>query len=452
MNKKAKQYLIYFFGALGGLLFGYDTGVISGALLFIHKDIPLNDLLEGMVVSMLLLGAIFGSAVSGTLSDKWGRRPVVFVLSIIFIVGSLASAFSVNVTMLIISRIILGLAVGGASVLVPVYLSEMAPTKIRGALGTLNNLMIVVGVLVAYLVNYLFAPIEGWRWMIGLASVPSALLLGGLVFMPESPRWLVKRGRDHEAWEVLKLTHEENEIEDEFKEIKNADEGNETTFSLLKAKWVRPMLIVGIGLAVFQQAAGINTVVYYAPKIFTEAGLSESASILGTVGIGIVNVIMCIISMFLIDRIGRKILLIAGSIGITLSLLALSITLLSLGLSTQTAWLTVVLLGVYIVFFQGTWGPVVWVLIPELFPSTARGAATGIATLCLSATNLIVSLVFPTLLSALGIAWVFMIFVVICILSFFFALFKVPETKGRSLEEIEQKLRRRARRGRAKKV
>ncbi|MCY9111252.1 sugar porter family MFS transporter [Bacillus atrophaeus] len=445
MNTNTRKYMIYFFGALGGLLYGYDTGVISGALLFINNDIPLTTLTEGLVVSMLLLGAIFGAALSGTCSDRWGRRKVVFVLSIIFIIGALVFAFSQNITMLIASRVILGLAVGGSTALVPVYLSEMAPTKIRGTLGTMNNLMIVTGILLAYIVNYLFTPFEAWRWMVGLAAVPAVLLLIGIAFMPESPRWLVKRGREDEAKKIMEITHDHQEdIEMELAEMKQGEsEKKETTLDLLKAKWIRPMLLIGVGLAVFQQAVGINTVIYYAPTIFTKAGLGTSASVLGTMGIGVLNVIMCITAMILIDRIGRKKLLIWGSVGITLSLAALSAVLLSLGLSTSTAWLTVVFLGVYIVFYQATWGPVVWVLMPELFPSKARGAATGFTTLVLSATNLIVSLVFPLMLSAMGIAWVFAIFSVICLLSFFFALYMVPETKGKSLEEIEESLKKR---------
>ncbi|WP_437131992.1 sugar porter family MFS transporter [Bacillus atrophaeus] len=445
MNTNTRKYMIYFFGALGGLLYGYDTGVISGALLFINNDIPLTTLTEGLVVSMLLLGAIFGSALSGTCSDRWGRRKVVFVLSIIFIIGALVCALSQNITMLIASRVILGLAVGGSTALVPVYLSEMAPTKIRGTLGTMNNLMIVTGILLAYIVNYLFTPFEAWRWMVGLAAVPAVLLLIGIAFMPESPRWLVKRGREDEAKKIMEITHDHQEdIEMELAEMKQGEsEKKETTLDLLKAKWIRPMLLIGVGLAIFQQAVGINTVIYYAPTIFTKAGLGTSASVLGTMGIGVLNVIMCITAMILIDRIGRKKLLIWGSVGITLSLAALSAVLLSLGLSTSTAWLTVVFLGVYIVFYQATWGPVVWVLMPELFPSKARGAATGFTTLVLSATNLIVSLVFPLMLSAMGIAWVFTIFSVICLLSFFFALYMVPETKGKSLEEIEESLKNR---------
>ncbi|WP_280146790.1 sugar porter family MFS transporter [Bacillus velezensis] len=444
MKKNTKKYLIYFFGALGGLLYGYDTGVISGALLFINNDIPLNTLTEGLVVSMLLLGAIFGSALSGTCSDRWGRRKVVFVLSLIFIIGALACAASQTVTMLIISRVILGLAVGGSTALVPVYLSEMAPTKIRGTLGTLNNLMIVTGILLAYIVNYIFTPFEAWRWMVGLAAVPAALLLIGIAFMPESPRWLVKRGREQEARQVMEMTHDKEDIAVELAEMKQGEaEKKESTLGLLKAKWIRPMLLIGIGLAILQQAVGINTVIYYAPTIFTKAGLGTSASVLGTMGIGVLNVIMCITAMILIDRIGRKKLLMWGSVGITLSLASLSAILLLAGLSASTAWLTVLFLGIYIVFYQATWGPVVWVLMPELFPSNARGAATGFTTLILSATNLIVSLVFPLMLSAMGIGWVFGIFSVICLSSFFFAAYIVPETKGRSLEEIETHLKKR---------
>lgn len=262
--------------------------------------------------------------------------------------------------------------------------------------------------------------------------------------MPESPRWLVKRGREQEARQVMEMTHDKEDIAVELAEMKQGEaEKKESTLGLLKAKWIRPMLLIGIGLAIFQQAVGINTVIYYAPTIFTKAGLGTSASVLGTMGIGVLNVIMCITAMILIDRIGRKKLLMWGSVGITLSLASLSAILLLAGLSASTAWLTVLFLGIYIVFYQATWGPVVWVLMPELFPSNARGAATGFTTLILSATNLIVSLVFPLMLSAMGIGWVFGIFSVICLSSFFFAAYIVPETKGRSLEEIETHLKKR---------
>ncbi|MYL21439.1 sugar porter family MFS transporter [Halobacillus litoralis] len=441
MNRSISKGWIFFFGALGGLLYGYDTGVISGALLFISDDIPLTDFLEGLVVSSLLVGAIVGAGLSGYVSDRFGRRKVVFTIALIYIVGSFVLAFAPNVPFLVTGRVILGLAVGGSTAIVPVYLSEMAPTDSRGALGSLNQLMITIGIVLAYLVNYAFAPVEGWRWMLGLAAVPAVVLAVGVMFMPESPKWLLKQNREKEARKVMGLTRDEQEIEKEMEQMKKIEAEKEGTWDVLKAKWVRPMLLVGSGIAIFQQLIGINAVIYYAPTIFTEAGLADSASILGTVGIGILNVLMTLVAIATIDKLGRKKLLLIGNAGMVTSLAVLAAILFTAELTTAVAWLTVVFLGLFIIFFSATWGPVVWVMLPELFPTKARGAATGFTTLLLSAANLVVSLFFPILLGAIGTAWVFVLFAVIGILAFLFVYTYVPETKGRSLEEIENDLR-----------
>lgn len=441
MNRSISKGWIFFFGALGGLLYGYDTGVISGALLFISDDIPLTDFLEGLVVSSLLVGAIVGAGLSGYVSDRFGRRKVVFTIALIYIAGSFVLAFAPNVPFLVTGRVILGLAVGGSTAIVPVYLSEMAPTDSRGALGSLNQLMITIGIVLAYLVNYAFAPVEGWRWMLGLAAVPAVVLAVGVMFMPESPKWLLKQNREKEARKVMGLTRDEQEIEKEMEQMKKIEAEKEGTWDVLKAKWVRPMLLVGSGIAIFQQLIGINAVIYYAPTIFTEAGLADSASILGTVGIGILNVLMTLVAIATIDKLGRKKLLLIGNAGMVTSLAVLAAILFTAELTTAVAWLTVVFLGLFIIFFSATWGPVVWVMLPELFPTKARGAATGFTTLLLSAANLVVSLFFPILLGAIGTAWVFVLFAVIGILAFLFVYTYVPETKGRSLEEIENDLR-----------
>lgn len=441
MQGKTNRGLIYFFGALGGMLYGYDTGVISGALLYIKKDIPLSHFMQGLVVSSLLIGAIVGAGFSGPLSDRLGRRRVVLMIALIYIIGALGAAFSVDAAWLVSSRIILGLAVGGSTALVPVYLSEMAPTAVRGRLASLNQLMITIGILVAYIISYVFSSIDGWRWMLGLAVVPAIALLIGVAFMPESPRWLVKKGREKEAKDVLNLTHATDEIDSKIKEMKKTEKVKEDAATILKASWLRPMLVAGIGLAIFQQIIGINAVIYYAPTIFNKAGLAASSSILGTVGIGIVNVLMTLVAIATIDKLGRKKLMLWGNVGMTLSLAILACLLLFVGTTTATAWIIVILLGLFIVFFAATWGPAVWVMLPELFPLKARGAGTGLTTLCLSAGNLVVSLLFPILLGAIGIAWVFLIFAGIGVLAFLFVMFFVPETKGRSLEEIENDLR-----------
>ncbi|WP_413229975.1 sugar porter family MFS transporter [Halobacillus litoralis] len=441
MNKNLSKNWIFFFGALGGLLYGYDTGVISGALLFIGKDIPLSNFLEGLVVSSLLVGAIIGAGLSGYVSDRFGRRRVVFAIALIYIAGSFVLAFAPNVPILVTGRIILGLGVGGSTAIVPVYLSEMAPTESRGALGSLNQLMITIGIVLAYLINYAFAPIEGWRWMLGLAAVPALVLMIGVLFMPESPKWLLKQNREKEARNIMGLTRKKEDIDKEIKQMREIEAEKESTWDVLTSKWVRPMLIVGSGIAIFQQFIGINAVIYYAPTIFTKAGLGDSASILGTVGIGILNVLMTLVAIATIDKLGRKKLLLIGNAGMVTSLTILAVILFTAELTTSIAWLTVIFLGLFIIFFSATWGPVVWVMLPELFPLKARGAATGFTTLLLSLSNLIVSLFFPVLLGAIGTAWVFVLFAAIGVLAFLFVMNYVPETKGRSLEDIENDLR-----------
>ncbi|UOQ45148.1 sugar porter family MFS transporter [Halobacillus salinarum] len=441
MYKNLSKGWIFFFGALGGLLYGYDTGVISGALLYITDDIPLTNFLQGLVVSSLLVGAIVGAGMSGYVSDRFGRRRVVFSIALIYLAGAITLAFASNAVVLVIGRVILGLAVGGSTAIVPVYLSEMAPTRSRGALSSLNQLMITIGILIAYLVNYAFAPIDGWRWMLGLASVPAILLMIGVLFMPESPRWLIKRNREQDAREIMALTRQQSEIDEEIDEMKKIEQIEEGTMDILKAEWVRPMLVIGSVLALFQQLIGINAVIYYAPTIFTKAGLGDSASILGTVGIGAVNVLLTLVAIATIDKLGRKKLLLIGNVGMVISLAVLATILFTAELTNAIAWLTVIFLGLFIVFFSATWGPVVWVMLPELFPLKARGAATGITTLVLSAGNLVVSLFFPVLLGVMGTAGVFVVFAILGVCAFLFVLKFVPETKGRSLEEIENDLR-----------
>lgn len=436
--------LIFFLGALGGLLYGYDTGVISGALLFIKNDIPLSSTAEGFVVSSMLIGAIFGAGSSGPLSDKLGRRRLVFIIAIVFIAGALLLAGAQNLSMLVIGRFIIGLAVGGSSAIVPVYLSEMAPTDKRGSLSSLNHLMITIGILASYLINYAFADMEAWRWMVGLAVVPSVILMIGVYFMPESPRWLLEHKSEKSARKVMGMTRKQKEIDKEIDEMKEIIDISESTWTVLKSVWLRPVLIIGCLFALLQQIIGINAIIYYAPTIFTKAGLGDSTAILGTVGIGSVNVIVTIFAIQIIDKIDRKKLLITGNIGMVGSLLIMAGLVWTIGLgSTVGAWIIVACLTLFIVFFAFTWGPILWVMLPELFPMRARGAATGIATLSLSIGSLLVAQLFPILTSVLSIELVFLIFAVIGILAMIFVIKYLPETRGRSLEEIEVDLRNR---------
>ncbi|RIM87522.1 sugar porter family MFS transporter [Staphylococcus xylosus] len=437
---KVNKKLIFFLGALGGLLYGYDMGVISGALLFIRDDIPLNSFTEGLVVSSMLVGAIFGSGASGPMSDRLGRRRVVFIIAIIYIVGALILAFAPSMPILVLGRLIIGLAVGGSTAIVPVYLSEMAPTEQRGSLSSLNQLMITIGILSSYLINYAFTPIEGWRWMLGLAIVPSVILLIGVAFMPESPRWLLEHRSEKAARDVMKLTFKDSEIDKEIADMKEINSISESTWNVLKSPWLRPTLIIGCIFALLQQIIGINAIIYYAPTIFNKAGLGNATSILGTVGIGTVNVLITIVAIMIIDKIDRKRLLVIGNIGMVASLLIMAVLIWTIGIQSS-AWIIVACLTLFIIFFGFTWGPVLWVMLPELFPMRARGAATGVAALVLSIGSLLVAQFFPILTDVLPVEQVFLIFAAIGICALIFVIKYLPETRGRSLEEIEADLR-----------
>ncbi|OAO22166.1 MFS transporter [Staphylococcus cohnii] len=437
---KVNKKLIFFLGALGGLLYGYDMGVISGALLFIKDDIPLNSFTEGLVVASMLVGAIFGSGASGPMSDRLGRRLVVFIIAIIYIVGALILALAPSMPVLVIGRLVIGLAVGGSTAIVPVYLSEMAPTEQRGSLSSLNQLMITIGILSSYLINYAFTPIEGWRWMLGLAVLPSLILLIGVAFMPESPRWLLEHRSEKAARDVMKLTFKESEIDKEIADMKEINAISESTWNVLKSPWLRPTLIIGSVFALLQQIIGINAIIYYAPTIFSKAGLGNATSILGTVGIGTVNVLITIVAIMIIDKIDRKRLLVIGNIGMVASLLIMAILVWTVGIQSS-AWIMVACLTLFIIFFGFTWGPVLWVMLPELFPMRARGAATGIAALVLSIGSLLVAQLFPILTDVLSVEQVFLIFAAIGVCALIFVIKYLPETRGRSLEEIEADLR-----------
>jgi sugar porter (SP) family MFS transporter len=438
---------IYFFGALGGLLFGYDTGVISGALLFIPNDFKLSPFLQGAIVGALLLGAALGSAVAGRISDSVGRKRLIIAAGVIFTGGALLAALSPDVGVLIAARFILGLAVGSAALAVPIYLSEIAPTEIRGAISSLNQLMIVTGILVAFIVNAILAPSENWRLMLGLAAVPALILFVGMFFMPETPRHLVHTGDEDTAHDVLEdLPGDESPREriQEIQEVEQHEEGETGLRGLLQAKWVRPALIVACGLAIFQQFVGINTIIYYAPTTLTDVGFGKTSAIYANLVIGVVNVGMTVIAIKLIDRVGRKPLLIAGVVGMVASLVVLGVSLSVLATphhpSDPAAIITLVCLGTFIASFAATWGPVVWVMIPEVLPLSVRGTAMGVAVFANWAANFVVSQTFPMLLSKFGPGPVFLGYAGMGVLAFVFVAKLVKETKGRSLEEIETDL------------
>jgi MFS transporter, SP family, sugar:H+ symporter len=437
---------IYFFGALGGLLFGYDTGVISGAILFIKSDFGLSAFMQGAVVASLLLGAMVGASVAGRLSDRLGRRRLILLAAVTFGIGAIGSALAPGAWVLVAFRFVLGLAVGAAALVVPLYLSELAPTGIRGAIASLNQLMITVGILVAFIVNAIFASSKDWRIMLGLAVVPAIVLLAGMLRMPETPRFLVRSDEEDTARDVLGQLDRGDEADQEVREIKEVDEeeGRGGFRDLLAQRWVRPALLVAIGLAVFQQFVGINTIIYYAPTTLTQVGFSDADAIYANIIIGVLNVAMTIVAIKLIDRVGRKPMLLAGLGGMIASLVVL-------GLSSEilakpnspgdpAAIVTFLCLAGFIVSFAATWGPVVWTMLPEVLPLSVRGTAMGIAVMMNWAANFLVAQTFPLLLSKLGPTAVFLGYAGMGVLAAIFVVTMVTETKGRSLEEIESDL------------
>jgi MFS transporter, SP family, galactose:H+ symporter len=439
-------YVAAFIAALGGLLFGYDTGVISGAVLFITKQFSLAVFPQELVVAVVLVGAAAGALVGGRLSDRIGRRKALLVTSVIFIVGALLCAAASSLQVLIFGRVIVGVGIGLSSTTVPVYISEVSPPKARGWLVSLFQLAITIGILAAYVVDYLFAESQRWRWMLGLAVVPGVLLASGMLFLPETPRWLAENGLTEAARKVLTRIRGTQSVDEELTEIEaTLSQAHERgRWSDLLLPEMRPVLVIGLGLAVFQQITGINTVIYYAPTIIQSAGIpSASGAILATAGVGVVNVFMTVVSMWLIDRVGRRPLLLTGIVGMILSLALLGLNFRLASAHSQVAWVAIVIIMLYVASFAISLGPIFWLLISEIYPLRIRGLAEGTAaTTCWSA-NLLVSLTFLTLLQALGATWTFWMYAALALVAWIFCYILVPETKGRSLEEIENDLRKR---------
>jgi MFS transporter, SP family, galactose:H+ symporter len=440
-------YLIAAVAALGGLLFGYDTGVISAALLFIRQVMSLSPTLQGVVVAIALAGAAVGAATAGQLSDRAGRRRVILGAGLMFIAGAVVSAVAQNIIILLIGRFLVGLAIGVASMLTPLYLAEISPARERGAIVSLNQLCITGGILVSYLVGFALADaVGGWRWMLALGALPGIILSAGMLFLPESPRWLAGHGRMRDAETVLQHLRGTADISDELSALRTdiAREGGQlarAASELLAPRLQRP-LIIGVGLAMFQQITGINTVIYFAPTIFQSAGLSSAAtSILATAGVGAVNVIMTIVSIRLIDRLGRRQLLFwsLGGMAVTLFVLCGAFR---VGMSGQLAWVAVVSVAAYVGFFAIGLGPVFWLLIAEIFPLALRGRAMSLATVANWSFNLIVAATFLDLVGTLGSAGAFLVYAVLSVAALVFIARLVPETKGRSLEQIEDALER----------
>jgi sugar porter (SP) family MFS transporter len=428
--------------ALGGLLFGYDTGVVSGALLFLKKDFGgLSNFQQELVTSLLLVGAMVGAIVAGRVADRIGRKITVLGTALVFIAGVLLAAFTPTYPVLLIARFIIGLAVGSASMVVPLYIGEFAPPKVRGGLVSLNQLAITIGILVSYLADYGLASSANWRLMFGLAGIPAALLFIGMLFQHESPHWLVEQGREDEARVVLARLRAPDTIDEEIAEVKEVSQGRGGMRELLTPA-IRPALLTGVMLAVFQQITGINTIIYYAPSLLHDAGLGSSAALLANVGIGAVNVGMTIVAIRLLDRTGRRPLLIWGSVGMAIGMFATAFSFIGgEHLTGGRAIVAIAGLVIYTGSFAIGLGPVFWLLISEIYPLKVRGAAMSVASTANWGANFIVTISFLTLLSAIGGTGVFLLFGCLTLVALVYFWRKVPETKGRSLQAIERDLR-----------
>ncbi len=436
-------YVIAAIAATGGLLFGYDTGVISGALIFIRDEWKLDEKAQELVVSAVLIGATFGAMLSGKITDMLGRRRVSFITAIIFTLGSIATGLAPSVEILIAGRIVIGIAVGIASFTVPLYISEISPSKSRGALVSLNQLAITIGILVSFLCGYAFASSEyGWRLMFLAGFIPSLILAVGMFFLPETPRWLMTKGREEEARKIIERIDPNGNAEEEIRHIKEAMEresgGN---WKDLFMKRLRQPLIIGIGIFFFQQFSGINAIFYYAPIIFELSGFdTATTSILATVSLGVINVLFTIISLPLLDRLGRKPLLYIGFAGIILSLGALALAFNQKeALGESLKWIAVGSLLLYIAFFAISLGPMGWLLASEIFPLKIRGFAMSMISLAHWIFNFFVSFTFLRMTTYLSPAGSFTVFAAITFVGLLFVYFYVPETKGLTLEDIEDK-------------
>ena len=434
-------YLVAFIVALGGLLSGFDTGVISGALLFIKDEWNLSDYLQGILVSSTLVGATIGAILNGHLADLFGRKKILIFTAVLFFIGSIFCAAAPNINILILSRFIVGLAIGVVTFATPLYLSEISPEKIRGSLVSLFQLAITIGILFSYLVNAGFANIQfGWRLMLLFGVFPALILGIGMFFMSDTPRWLISKGKDDEAKKVFKRIEPGIDADKEILEIKNVLQNKDNDKKFEFKKWMFAPLFLGIGLMFCQQWTGINTIIYYAPTILKIAGFnSNSSAIYATVGIGIVNCLMTFIAIFLSDKTGRKPLLYAGLIGMALCLFILgSAFQFSEALGASLKWVSLFSSMFYIAFFSFSLGPIILLLVSEIFPLKFRGLGMSISTMSNFLFNFTVTLSFLPLLNKIGETCTFSIYGVIAVLCIAYVYFMVPETKGISLETIEK--------------
>ena len=460
-HDKMLVYIIAIIAATGGLLFGFDTGVVSGAIPFFQKDFGIDNNMIELVTSVGLLGAILGALFCGKITDQLGRKKVILASAVIFVVGAIWSGIAFDVWNLILARLFLGIAIGVSSFAVPLYIAEISPAKLRGRLVSMFQLMVTIGVLVSYLSDLFFADENNpscWRPMFYVGVIPACVLLVGMIFMPETPRWLMSQGRWNESENVLNkiegIEQAKISMQQMQEEMKKKEEVEKSSWRELLQPWLRPPLFICIGIMFFQQFVGINTVIYYSPKIFLMVGFEGTvAAIWASVGVGLVNVIFTVVSVYFVDRLGRRKLYFIGLFGITVSLLLLGVCFwVSNQLGDSVKWLAIMLIFCYVAFFVISIGPLGWLIISEIFPLKLRGLGVSLGSLSVWLFNSLVSFTFFKIVKILTIpgkeillegenlgnpAGAFWFYAGIAFLALIWGYFYIPETKGISLEQIE---------------
>jgi len=438
--KSRQSYVIFVtvIAAIGGLLFGFDTAIVAGATRYLKDQFALTSLQEGWAVSVVLIGCMFGAGFAGTISDQLGRKRFMLVSAVLFFVSAIGCAFPQNMLQFLIFRFVGGLGIGSASILAPLYIAEVSPARIRGALVSVNQMAIVTGILLAYFVNWAFAGVgpSNWRWMYGMGALPAVIFFVLLLRVPESPRWLVKQSREAEALEVLSRVNDAEMAAAEVRSIKETLLLEGGSLAELFRPGFRRALLIAVVLAIFQQITGINAILYYAPRIFERAGFERISAIGQSTIVGLVNMLFTIVAILLVDKVGRKPLLLiaAAGMGVSQCLLGAAFRIENF---SGTGILLLILL--YIAFFAMAMGPIVWVVMSEIFPTRMRGSAMAMATVALWVADFAVTLSFPVIADRLNESTAFWFYALMCALDLIFMIFFLPETKGKTLEEIERR-------------
>jgi major inositol transporter-like SP family MFS transporter len=444
-NKALKR--ITAISTLGGLLFGYDTGVINGALPFMEQDLGLTPFTTGLVTSALLFGAAFGALMGGRLADRYGRRRMIIALAGVFLVGTLGVSFAPNVEIMVPFRFVLGLAVGGASAMVPVFLAEMSPAHMRGQMVTRNELMIVSGQLLAFVTNAVLGNVWAdelhiWRWMLVLATLPAIALWLGMLRVPESPRWLASIGSFEEAFEVLKKIRSAATARREFDEVRHLAredyESKKGSFKDLNVPWMRRIFLIGVGVAICQQITGVNSIMYYGTEILKQSGFGTEAALTANIANGVISVLATFVGIWLLGRVGRRPMLMVGQIGTIVALALIGVFSLVLPEGTGRGFVILGLTVTFLAFQQGAISPVTWLMLSEIFPLKIRGLGMGSTAFILWMVNFAVGFSFPVLAEGVGISGTFFMFAFIGIFAVIFVKVYLPETRGKTLEELEE--------------